>query len=150
MGHLAWANWGEKRYRCSEDNVMTWVIREEAGIQWRKRSRTLRAWPGNYLSSTLSTWPCQLRCAYFRLSFPPGIPQPDFTKLLQSAEAGANPHKAVYLQCSTEWHMLLHPSLNHMFVRSWPDLGSRFELGLIGAPWLVGWANWGNVRLINM
>lgn len=141
-----------KRKNATEDNDHRWAG-SEADIQLRKSSRTHResSTRNLYLLSMLSTWPCWLRCAYLGFH-PPGDPS---TWLHQTAskcrEAGANPHKAVYLQCRTEWHSAAASFIkSHAFVRSWPDLGSRFELGLIGASWQVGWAYWGNVRLINM
>lgn len=146
----------EKRYGCMRtcddvshhgrvDGEAGWHTVEEEEQDTASPARNL------YLSSMLSTWPCRLHCAYLGFH-PPGIPQPDFTKLLQSAERLELTHiKAVYLQCSTELYSAAASFVkSDVFVGSWPDLDSRFELGPIGASWKVGWANWGNVRLINM
>ncbi len=127
------------------DSEVGWHTVEEGEQDTASLARNL------YLSSTLSTRPCRLRCAYLGFH-PPGDPS---TWLHQTAskcrEAGANPHKALYLQCSTELYSAAASFIkSDVFVRSWPDLGSRFELGPIGTSWKVGWANWGNVRLINM
>lgn len=112
-------------------------------LAYSRRRRNERS--QEYLSSMLTTWPCRLHCA--SLDFhPPGDPS---TWLHQTAskrrEAGANPHKAVYRRCSAELNRTASFIKSDVFVKRWPDLGFRFELGLIGVSCLVHRANWGGI-----
>lgn len=113
-------------------------------LAYSRRRRNERS--QEYLSSMLTTWPCRLHCA--SLDFhPPGDPS---TWLHQTAskrrEAGANPHKAVYQRCSAELNRTASFIKSDVFVKRWPDLGFRFELGLIGVSCLVHRANWGGFQ----